>query len=240
MLPLDAQVNRPMARAISGLVRAGDLEPRSVEGLFALDLDTERYPPGAAIGPMIDAPSVAAVGGAPSMKWLLEGWVCEARVLPGGQRQIFSFAIPGDVIELPLSPLSRAVVAVTAVECVDVADLLTRPVVHADDVLDAMARAVALASARRYEHLSRLGRRSAIVRLASLLVELHDRLDLVGMVRAEEFALPLRHEELADALGLTPVHITRCLKTLRQRGLMTMKFRRVTGFRRAELERLCD
>jgi CRP-like cAMP-binding protein len=236
MLALDAQVNRPMARAISGLVRAGDLEPRSVEGLFALDLDVERYPSGAVIGEA----TASTTGEAPPMKWLLEGWACEARILASGQRQIFSFAIPGDVIELPASPVSRAVVAVTAVECVDVADLLTRPVVHADDVLDAMARAVALASARRYEHLSRLGRRSAIVRLASLLVELHDRLDLVGMVRAEEFALPLRHEELADALGLTPVHITRCLKTLRQRGLMTMKFRRVTGFRRAELEKLCD
>lgn len=235
MLALDAQVNRPMARAISGLVRAGDLEPRSVEGLFALDLDIERYLPGSVVG----GASASTTGEAPSMKWLLDGWACEARVLASGERQIFSFAIPGDVIELPLSPLSRAVVAVTAVECVDVADLLTRPVVDADDVLDAMSRAVALASARRYEHLSRLGRRSAVVRLASLLVELHDRLDQVGMVRGEEFALPLRHEDLADALGLSPVHITRCLKTLRQKGLMTMKFRRVTGFRRAPMEQLC-
>lgn len=235
MLALDGQVTRPMARAISGLVRAGDLEPRSAEGLFALDLETERYSPGAVIGG-----GAGAVGEPLAMKWLLDGWACEARILPGGQRQIFSFAIPGDVIELPHSPFSRAVVAVTAVECVDVTDLLTHPGVHADDLQDAMSRAVALATARRYEHLSRLGRRSAVVRLASLLVELHDRLAQIGMVRGDEFALPLRHEELADALGLSPVHITRCLKALREKGLMTMKFRRVTGFDRAELEKLYD
>ena len=236
MLALDSQVNRPMARAISGLVRTGDLEPRSAEGLFELDLETERYAPGAVIG----GASAGATGEPPAMKWLLDGWLCEARVLPSGQRQIFSFGIPGDVIELPQSPVSRAVVAITAVECVDVTGLLTPPAVQADDLLEAMLRAVALATARRYEHLSRLGRRSAVVRLASLLVELHDRLHQIGLVKGDEFALPLRHEELADALGLSPVHVTRCLKILRQKDLMTMKFRRVTGFDRAELETLCN
>lgn len=230
MLALDTQVNGPVARAISGLVRAGDLGAHSIEGLFALQLDTERYRSGAVIG-------AARARGAPPMKWLLEGWACEARVLPNGQRQIFSFAVPGDVVELPLRPRSRDVVALTAVECIDVADVLARSI-DPDDVLDAMSRAVALAAARRYDHLSRLGRRSALVRLASLLVELHDRLEQIGMVKGDAFALPLRHEELADALGLSPVHITRCLKTLREKRLMTMKFRRVSCFARDELELL--
>lgn len=230
MLAVGAPVNRPTTRAISGLTRAGELEPRLAEGLGALDLEAERYGPGSVI---------SATGAAPHMKWLLDGWACEARVLSTGQRQIFSFAIPGDVVQLPVATASRAVVALTAVECIDAAELLSQ-VDHRDDVLAAMLRAVALATARRYEHLSRLGRRSALVRLASLLVELHDRLDQVGLVHGREFALPLRHDELADALGLSPVHITRCLKTLRQRGLMTMKFRRVTGFERDGLEKLCS
>jgi hypothetical protein len=49
----------------------------------------------------------------------------------------------------------------------------------------------------------------------------------------------LRHEDLADALGLSPVHVTRCLRILRLRGAMTMKFRRVEGFDRGQLEKLC-
>jgi len=234
MLALDAQENRPLARVIAGLMQAGEPESWSSDELLTLDLEAEHHPPGAVIGA-----AGAIEPGVTRMKWLLDGWVCEARVLPNGQRQIFSFAIPGDVIEMPLSPRSRAIVAVTAVQCVDVAELLARTP-HPDDVSEAMSRAVALATARRYEHLSRLVRRSAVIRLASLLVELHDRLDQVGLVKGEAFALPLRHEELADALGLSPVHVTRCFKILRQKRLMTMKFRRVTDFDRAEIKKLCD
>lgn len=234
MLALNSPLTRPMARAITGLARAGALEPWSAEQLIALDVGVERYPPGAVIGPAIDGTREV-----PHMKWLLDGWVCEARVLADGQRQIFSFGIPGDVVELPTSPHSRVVVALTAVDCVDAAEVLLRAA-DPRDVLEAMLRSADLAVARRYEHLARLGRRSALARLASQLVELHDRLALVGMVRGGEFALPLRHEELADALGLTPVHVTRCLKTLRQRGLMAMKFRRVSGFDRGGVEKLCE
>jgi CRP-like cAMP-binding protein len=140
---------------------------------------------------------------------------------------------------MPSSPRSRTLTALTAVDCVDAADVLACAA-DPEGVLNAMLRSVSLATARRYEHLSRIGRRSALVRLASLLVELHDRLAEVGLVRADEFGLPLRHEELADALGLSPAHVTRCLKTLRQRDLMVMKFRRVSGFDRAGMEQLCD
>jgi CRP-like cAMP-binding protein len=248
MLALNSLMTRPMARAISGLVRAGELEAWSAERLLAIDVAVERYPPGAVIaapnpgvlGLDILSLDAAAPGArcAPNMKWLLDGWICEARVLSDGQRQIFSFGVPGDVVELPSTPHSRVVVALTAVTCVDAAELLARSA-DPDEMLEAMSRSTGLAVARRYEQLARLGRRSALVRLASQLVELHDRLATVGMVRGEEFALPLRHEELADALGLSPVHVTRCLKTLRQRGLMVMKFRRVSGFKRAEMEQLC-
>lgn len=248
MLALDSLLTRPMARAISGLVRAGELEAWSAERLLPIDVAVERHPPGAVIAaPRLDvldfgasnlgASNLGAVR-APNMKWLLDGWICEARVLSDGQRQIFSFGIPGDVVELPATPYSRVVVALTAVTCVDAGELLARTV-DPDEMLAAMSRSTALAVARRYEQLARLGRRSALVRLASQLVELHDRLAAVGMVRGEEFALPLRHEELADALGLSPVHVTRCLKTLREQGLMVMKFRRVSGFKRAEMEQLC-
>ncbi|HKR89704.1 MAG TPA: Crp/Fnr family transcriptional regulator [Phenylobacterium sp.] len=236
MLALNTRPARPMARAVAGLLRAADLEPWAVEGL--LDLGVERHPPGSLIEPSAERPSEA-----PQMKWLLDGWLCEARVLPNGVRQIFSFAVPGDVIEAPSSPRFRSVRAVTAVECVDVADLLARAA-NPDTFLCAVLRSLEQATERRYDHIARLAQRSAQVRLASLLVELHERLCGAGLVRSDhlqgdEFALPLRHEELADALGLSPVHVTRCLKSLREQGLLTMKFRRVSGFDRAGLEKLC-
>lgn len=236
MLALNTCTARPMARTIAGLLRTADLEPLGVEGL--LDLEVERHPAGS----LIEASATGAFDG-PQMKWLLDGWLCEARVLPGGVRQIFSFAVPGDVVEAPSSPRFRSVFALTAVECVDVAELLARAA-DPQAMLATMLQSLEEATERRYEHIARLGRRSAQVRLVSLLVELHERLRAAGLVRSDsgrgdEFALPLRHEELADALGLSPVHVTRCLKSLRQQGLMTMKFRRVSGFDRAGLEKLC-
>jgi CRP-like cAMP-binding protein len=217
-------------RATAGLVRTCDLEPSYAERICELDLTTEHYPSGAEIG---------AAGEPPYLKWILDGWACEARELADGRRQIFSFAIPGDVVRPPETAGARAVRALTAVECVDVGDMLAHAG-ESETVLAAILRSSALANARKYEHLSRLAWRSAVSRMASLLIELHDRLDAVGLVRSGEFALPLRHEELADALGLSSVHVTRCLGTLREQGLATLQFRRVTGFDRDGLRKLCE
>lgn len=236
MLALNTRTARPMARAIAGLLQVADLEPWAVEDLF--DLGVERHPPGS----LIEASAERCSEG-PQMKWLLDGWLCEARVLPSGVRQIFSFVVPGDVVEAPSSPRFRSLRALTAVECVDVAELMARAA-DPGAVLSAVQQSLGEATERRYEHIVRLTQRSAQVRLASLLVELHERLCGAGLVRCDhargdEFSLPLRHEELADALGLSPAHVTRCLKSLRQQGLMAMKFRRVSGFDRAGLEKLC-
>jgi CRP-like cAMP-binding protein len=220
----------PIERATAGLVRNFDLEPSHARRICELDLATEHYPSGAEIG-AADEP--------PYLKWILDGWACEARELADGRRQIFSFVLPGDLVRPPQIPGARIVRALTAVQCVDVGDMLAHGGVG-ETTLEALHRATAEAHARKYEHLSRLAWRSALSRMASLLVELHDRLDSVGLTRGREFALPLRHEELADALGLSAVHVTRCLGVLRTRGLMTLQFRRVSGFDRAGLQELCE
>ena len=225
-----AMNGRSIERATAGLVRTCDLEPSYARGICELDLTTEHYPGGAEIG---------AAGEPPHLKWILDGWACEARELADGRRQIFSFAIPGDVVRPPEVAVGRMVRALTAVECVDVGEMLANAG-GAETVLAAILRSAGLANARKYEHLSRLAWRSAVARMASLLIELHDRLEGVGLVRSGEFALPLRHEELADALGLSSVHVTRCLGTLREQGLVTLQFRRITGFNREGLGKLCQ
>jgi CRP-like cAMP-binding protein len=174
------------------------------------------------IGPIERYPAAAVVSSiapAPRLKWILSGWTCEMRVLPDGRRQIFSFGIPGDpVLSRPVNAANPcAVVALTAVECIDVAQSLARAK-EADrsEIWKAMDQALALAQERRYEDIIRLGRRSALQRLADLLLELHDRLDALGAVDERGFHLPLTQEHLADALGLSVVHVNRSLKTLEE------------------------
>jgi CRP-like cAMP-binding protein len=49
----------------------------------------------------------------------------------------------------------------------------------------------------------------------------------VGLTEDNSFELPMTQEELGDATGMTTVHINRTLKDLRERGLVTVKGRRV-------------
>jgi CRP-like cAMP-binding protein len=77
------------------------------------------------------------------------------------------------------------------------------------------------------EHLVSIGRRSAIERTAHFFLELFDRLKLVGLVSVDEFDCPLNQYALADALGLSTIHVNRVLRQLRQQKLMTFRGHRV-------------
>ena len=68
--------------------------------------------------------------------------------------------------------------------------------------------------------LKSIGRQNARQRLAAFLVEVHDRLGLVGMLETDHFNLMLTQEDIADALGLTPVHVNRTMRGLERDGLI--------------------
>ena len=73
------------------------------------------------------------------------------------------------------------------------------------------------------EHLVSVGRRSAVERVAHCLLELRQRLQLVGLASETEFQCPLTQYDLADALGLSPIHVNRVLRQLREQDLLTLK-----------------
>ena len=64
------------------------------------------------------------------------------------------------------------------------------------------------------------GRKEAYAAVAHLLCELHQRLQIVGLVEGDSFELPLTQQELADATGITNVHVNRVLRRLREDGLV--------------------
>jgi CRP-like cAMP-binding protein len=78
------------------------------------------------------------------------------------------------------------------------------------------------------EHLVSIGRRSAIGRTAHFVLELYDRLRLVGLAAGNEFVCPLNQNVVADALGLSAIHVNRVLRQLREDGLVTFKAHKVT------------
>ena len=158
---------------------------------------------------------------------LASGWVCSYKLLPGGTRQIVDFHIPGDLIGL------RSILFRTADHNIEPVTRIEASEVQGSDLLEAFNAAPRLAAAVLWtasrdeamvvEHLVSIGRRDARQRMAHFLLELGARLTLVGLATREGYACPLTQYLLADALGLSAVHVNRVLRELREDGLVTFQ-----------------
>ena len=163
---------------------------------------------------------------------LAQGWAHSYKILPNGDRQIVDFQIPGDFLGLR-SVLFRVadhnVAPITPVEASEVmpADLL-ETFSHAPRLATAVLWAASRDEAMVVEHLVGMGRRNAAERTAHFLLELNARLSLVEMADMNGYACPLSQYHLADALGLSAVHINRVLRELRDNGMVTFQNSRVT------------
>lgn len=156
---------------------------------------------------------------------ILAGWAARVRVLEDGRRQILDFLLPGDFVGLGEHRGALVTSAVTAMT-----DLQVCVAPSADDhpsLHRAYAISRALSEVDLLAQITRLGRLNAHERIADLLLELHERLELAGLAVDGRFNLPLTQELLADALGLTSVHVNRTLQTLRRDGTLSWKGREI-------------
>ena len=76
--------------------------------------------------------------------------------------------------------------------------------------------------------LTNLGQRTALERTAHLFCELCWRLDTVGLAHNGVLEMPFTQIELADTLGLSPVHVNRTLQELRRLNLIVLRERELT------------
>lgn len=154
---------------------------------------------------------------------LLEGVMCRFKDLADGKRQITQIHIAGDFVDLhgfTLKRLEHDVMTLT--DCV----VALVPHEHIRQLIEQWPRLGRLywfstnldASMNREWELS-LGQRSAAGRLAALFCELQVRLQVVGLESAR-FNLGMSQSQLADSLGMTPVHVNRTLRLLREQRLL--------------------
>lgn len=172
---------------------------------------------------------------------LSTGWVCSYKIQADGTRQIVDFQVPGDFLGLRSVLLRTSDHSFEPVVDIEAAEVLTK------DLLDAFAETPRLATAILWaasrdeamvvEHLVGIGRRDADARIAHFLLELGSRLMLVGLGSKAGFECPLTQYHLADALGLSAVHVNRVLRQLRETGLVTFREGHVTFH---DLDRLVD
>lgn len=192
-------------------------------------------------------------GDAPTaMLVMLEGWACRYNILPEGTRQISAFLIPGDCCDLHVGVLTEMDHSISTLTPARVAHIQRDDLNALLDAEPALMRAfwwmqLVNESVMRAWIVS-MGRRDSLQRVGHLMLELFARASAVGMVEDGTLQMPLTQIVIGDALGLTPVHVNRVLRRLREEGVMEIhggtltisdsaKLARVTGFDDSYLHR---
>lgn len=155
---------------------------------------------------------------------MLEGWGVRARALPDGRRQVLNFVLPGDFCDPTAFVERHAAYSISALTPVRVAKIHSRQIVellhHSPRLGAAFWWHEALESTSLRKHLVAVGRLSAYERIAYLLRELGSRLRMVGLGQDHHFHFPGTQTDIADALGLSNVHVSRTLRRLSSEGIL--------------------
>lgn len=175
---------------------------------------------------------------------LLEGMLGRFKDLRSGQRQVTELHVAGDFADLhgfTLKRLEHEILALTPCRVVMVPhDALRRITEQHPHLTRLYWFATNLDAAIHREWEVSLGRRSAIARMAHLLCELRVRLEIVGLAEGDRYRLALTQAELSECLGLTPVHVNRVLRELREQGAVAFRGGQVTIGDRPLLERIAE
>lgn len=210
--------------AVRRLERRSPLSPADRGALLSLPHTVRRLGPNAHIVRDGDSPEYCAL--------LLSGFAFRYKLTGDGARQIISLHIAAEFLDLQNSFLGVADNSVqTLTEC-EVA-LIPFGVIHDLALANpAIGRALWIdtlidASIFR-EWVVNVGRRDSRARVAHILCEFSLRLEAAGMARDHHYELPMTQEQLADAVGLTSVHVNRVLRQLQEEGLIDRNRRAIT------------
>lgn len=163
---------------------------------------------------------------------LVDGYAYRQKLVSDGARQIISFHIPGEFVDLQnafldvadhnVQSLGRSTVAMIGKEAL-AALMAEDPDIRRAVMFDSLVDASIFR-----EWVVNVGRRNAKTRIAHRLCELALRLDASRVADGSMFDFPLTQEQIADATGLTAVHTNRTLQSLRKDGLISLAANRLT------------
>ncbi len=162
---------------------------------------------------------------------VLDGFAVRYKSTVEGNRQIFAYLVPGDFCDLHVALLDQMDHSIGTVTPCSIVQIPRETIVELTERRPALTRAFWLCSlideATLREWLVNIGQRPADQRIAHLFCELHTRLAVIGMATDGMFELPISQAELGDTVGISPVHVNRSLRTLREEGLVTFRSERI-------------
>ena len=168
-----------------------------------------------------------------------EGWAFAYTLLANGERQVHGFLLPGNMVRLGdlfRDRAGRGVETITDMVVSEISmDSLRRVSRQWPEIFELLLRLQSQVQSALVEQLVDLGRRDSRARVAHLLLRLERRLMRIGHAAPEGYYCPISQYLIADALGLTAIHVNRVLRALREAGVVTLRKDRVTIHDRARL-----
>ena len=200
-----------------------ELDKASQEAVLALSHKVEEVLPNKHLVREGEKPTHSCV--------MLEGFAFRHKVLVDGSRSISAIHMKGDAVDLQNSLLGTADHSVQTLTRSTVAFIPVREVrqiaFEFPKVGMAMWYDTLVDGSIFREWIANIARRDAASRIAHLLCEFGLRIESTGLGDRLSYELPMTQEQLADATGLTPVHVNRTLLELESRGLIARTKRSV-------------
>ena len=170
---------------------------------------------------------------------ICNGWAFRFRRFEDGRRYILNFLIAGDFVFGAFSDYPAfSLEALTDIRfCEFVRTEVKTRILEEPRAYDAWREARIAEPAELAATAASLAHSNAAERIAQLILHLRDRLERRGMVHNESFAFPLRQSHIADATGLTPVHVSRTIGAFRKDGVLALDDGKLT-FNLAKLRRV--
>lgn len=209
-------VNTPLARKLSAFVALSDEDLAILEHLHRR---RRAFEPGRDLVHQGQSKHAAYI--------LTDGWVCSYKIQTDGSRQIVDFQIPGDFLGLRSILLRASDHSFEPIGRIEAIEIPSAELVEKFKASPRLATAILWSASRDeamvVEHLVSVGRRDAYKRMAHFLLELSSRLSLIGATKSRNFECPLTQYHLADALGLSALHVNRVLRRLREDNLVIFR-----------------
>jgi len=212
------------------------IDPKSFEDIARLPYRTETYHAGQ---------EIVVKGEKVDFVFMIEaGWATRFRMLEDGRRQILNFMLPGDCFDLMAINRAQSDHSVSAASEVVLrrikADAFLKTVTNNPQLAASFWWAAIQEEAILREQIIRVGRKTAKERTAHLILELNRRVGTVTGRVDDYLALPVAQALLADALGLSIVHISRTMTRLKAEGFIRMDQQGIEILRREDMAEMCD
>lgn len=233
---MTANDNDAFGQVIRKLARLASLEQADRDAVRSLPFKMKTAPPNHNLVREGDTTTDCCV--------LLSGYACRYKTSSNGGRQIVSFHMPGDILDLQHLLLSRAdhnVQTITEATFAWVPAVELRRIAQERPALaEALWRDTLIDASIFREWVLNVGRRDAKSRIAHMLCEFAARREQAGLGSPERFELPMTQEQIGDATGLTSVHVNRMLHELASDGVIVRNKREVEIADWARMCRVAD